>query len=399
MSTARLPFWYFFQELEAALSYKRWMDKYKLFLKAISNGVVPYDEEWKSFRQFCKILYLQDHRDEALFDQILDKAIVREKELLAGLLKKAASMSSPSSEKRQDTPVKKEDKLPENQRPDSTPTPLSPDAEKQEGIKMPRERSLFYNPPSPDGDIMHKEDADLRGQKRINFLQTDEYFPVTRRQMVKGWQFLRHTEVKGYSDRIDLPATIKQIAREGIFFKPVFEPGIRNREDTLVIFADFRGSMTPFHELTQRLIHSALNEGGHPSAAVYYFQNVPVGYVYRHPNLTGPVKVKEALQKTNRNFTLAIIISDAGSARGGDADHNQVRADITAFFLEHLNEACAQVIWLNPMPAHRWKGTAAERIQEKVLVMAPVLEAPSYSFQDTLRMIRKQNYRTSNRDL
>lgn len=400
MKKEQLPFWHFFQEIETTLSYERWIDKYKLFLGAITNGFILYDAEWNAFRQFCKMLYLQDHRDEALFDQILDRAILKEKEALVALLK--ISKPEPPAESKAKKKARKNlnDNVAGKKDEETSALKDKPTASKEdkpEVTETPMERSLFYNPPPVNPDSLSEEELNQR--RPINFLHTDEYFPVTRRQMVKGWQFLRHAENSGSTESIDLAATVRQIAKDGLFIEPTYNPGIRNREDTLVIFADFRGSMAPFHELSKRLIESAHTEGGHPRAPVYYFQNNPVGYVYRQSNLTEPVKIKEALLKANRNFTLAIIISDAGAARGSsDPEHVSARTALTGLFLKHLNESCAHTIWLNPMPAHRWEGTAAEHIRKKVLVMAPILEEGSYSFQDTLRTVLKQNKQTINSD-
>jgi uncharacterized protein with von Willebrand factor type A (vWA) domain len=211
--------------------------------------------------------------------------------------------------------------------------------------------------------------------------------------MIKGWQFLRLKEKNNRPENIDIEATIEQIAKDGMFIEPQYLHGFQNRLDTLIIFADYRGSMTPFHELTNRLIQTARSEGGHPRAPVFYFQNYPIGYVYRQPNLTMPVKLKEALVTANRNFTLAIVISDAGAARG-NTDKNRVdsRIQITCDFLDDLSSYCAHTIWLNPMPTHRWKDTAAILPKDKLTLMAPILDHETYNFQDTLRTILKNTH-------
>ena len=159
-----------------------------------------------------------------------------------------------------------------------------------------------------------------------------------------------------------------------------------------MIFADYRGSMAPFHELSKRLIHTATTEGGHHKASVWYFQNCPSGYVYRKSNLTQPVKLKDAFSSANKNFTLAIVISDAGSARGNkDPQLVNSRMKMTLPFLDSLDKSCAHSIWLNPMPIHRWKGSCAEQILNKVYLMAPILEHDAYNFQETLRLVLKQD--------
>lgn len=389
----RLPFWHFFQALERELSYERWYDKYQLFLDALSGGVIVKDNNWQHFRQFCKFLYLQDLRDEVQFDFLLDEAIVSERDALEAFF--AGKIATEAAEIAATA-------LPEGspEPPPAAPLPPpSPPAPSEESNVLPPagnmpepldgrgQRSMYFHPPARH----RRADVQKAMQSRM-YLHTDEYFPITRRQMVKGWQFLRNRE-KGRPGRdVDIPSTIQQIEREGFFLEPKYLFDQRNREDALIIFADYRGSMTPFHALTDRLIYTAMHEGGHSRAQVFYFQNHPAGYVYRKPNLSEPVKLKEALLKTNRNSTLAIVISDAGAARGNnDAARIQARLETTRLFIRQLRESCAHVLWLNPMPSHRWLDTAAEWIMDEVLLMVPVLDHEATNFQDTLRTIFKQS--------
>ncbi len=388
MTAETLPFWSFFHDLEKKLSYERWINKYQHFLEALNNGYISYDSEWKNFRQFCKILLLQDFRDEAAFDQLLDIAIEKEKRILELLfrIKKSPETKKPEVQRNDDETdpgaisEKKDQKAP-------TDIPAVSANLMQEPADLRQTMNLQFLP----GQMVAESHLISATSSVTQFLHTDEYFPVTRRQMVKGWQFLRLKEKSDGREGIDVPETIKQVAREGLFLNPVYKTGERNREDTLLIFADYRGSMTPFHELTTRLIETAKGGGCHPRAPVYYFQNHPVGYVFRNNNMSGPVKIKEALMKTNRNFTLAVVISDAGAARGNTSpERKKSRLEITSRFLEFLDESCAHTIWLNPMPIHRWKGNAAELISKKVFLMAPVLDRYGDKFQETLRTILKQ---------
>ena len=146
--------------------------------------------------------------------------------------------------------------------------------------------------------------------------------------------------------------------------------------------------MMPFHELTERLIATARSEGGHPRAPVFYYQNYPTGYVYSKPNFSDPVKVGEALVKANRNSTIAVVISDGGAARGNtDLTPIKKREEMTEAFLQMLRDTCAHVIWLNPMPEHRWKNTSAELISKHVYKMKAIMDNEGSSFQDMLRTI------------
>lgn len=389
MYNGPLPFWHFFEQLEKALSYERWLAKYKLFLHALYSGHIPFDDDWKSLRFFCKTLYLQNHRDEARFDALFDAARKKEESLIMALLQKKAGVlnqkTAPENHQKveaQENPVTTATRKPERE-PESNAatTEAMPQPEDENG-----NATRYYQPPSFELAEAHEsEEEDFR------YLHTDEYFTVTRRQMVKGWQFLRHKEKAGRTTDLDIRRTVRQVAKDGLFLEPVYFAGTANREDTLIIFADCHGSMAPFTGLANRLIQTAKEEGGHAKAPVFYFQNTPLGYVYRKSNLTSPVKVKEALLKANRNFTLAVVISDAGAARGNDNKERKAqRLKNTRLFLKDLRDTCAHIIWLNPMPAHRWRNTAAEDLLKEKFVMAPLLDDERYNFQDTLRTVLKQ---------
>lgn len=386
----QLFFWHFFKAIELTLSYERWIDKYYLFINALMQGTIPVDHNFQSFRLFCRILYLQDSRDEKRFDELLDEAIRREGDMLYQHLITAWEASETATEKKTPpapAPLPNLSQKGEEEGPDKKSSPKPRPQKKDEEVIVPQSKTMYYKTPLDFGEdessIVNTETEDTR------FLHTDEYFSLTRRNMVKGWQFLRYKERGQYSQEVDVPSTALKIAREGLFTEPVFLHGARNREDTLIILADVLGSMMPFHELTNRLIYTAQNEGGHGRAPVFYFQNFPVGYVYRKPNLASPVKLQEALQKANRNVTTAIVISDAGAARGNtESERVGLRREHTATFLRSLHEHCAKVLWLNPVPFHRWQGTAADSIDH--VQMVSVFEQDMYNFQDTLRAVFKQ---------
>ena len=385
----RLIFWPFFERLEKELSYERWLDKYRLFQQALMSGAIPYDEKWKAFRQFCKFMYLQDHTDEARFDELLDEAITKEKAEIMAFWKQLPTT----------TPSVQEDTITEPPILGNGPT----DVQARPPVAKPAEQRTAPPPPEPATETKYfhpqfelqlpAEDREA-GEQHLgsHFLHTDEYFPANRREMVKSWQYLRRMERAGTSTRINIPKTVKRIAKEGIFVQPEYDDTFVNRQDILFLFADTRGSMTPFHELTKRLILTAKGEGGHRRAPTFFFQNTPLEYLFRAPNLTDPVPMKGAVQRANRNISYAFIISDAGAARGND-NRAQIerRVQLIRPFLQLLQAHMAYVIWLNPMPHHRWKGTAAAAIAKEpaVTAMVPVLEEGEFNYQDVIRRIIK----------
>jgi uncharacterized protein len=399
MNEHPLLFWNFFKAIEQSLSYERWIDKYKLFVNALHNGLIPLEDDLKSFRALCNVLYLQDHRDQKRFNELLDIAIRFEGERLEKMLRagleraERAAIERPAAIPQAPPKVDSGDTLElpalpgmEEAEEEEDDGPLPPPKEKQKE-KAVETGEMYYKTPWNISSNEHTDEERYGDEAR--FLHSDEYFPLNRRNMVKGWQFLRYKERTDNSPELDVPATASKIAREGLFLEPVFKQGLRNRQDTLIILADVHGSMAPFHELSARLIYTAQHEGGHARAPVFYFQNFPTAYVYRKPNLSVPVKIDEALRQSNSSVTTAVIISDAGAARGNtDRVIIERRQQQTAAFLAEVRKRCAKVLWLNPVPRHRWENTAAAGIPK--LNMVPMLEQDTYNFQDTLRAIFKQ---------
>ncbi len=389
----RLPFWHFFHRIERELSYERWVDKYRLLHQALlrNDGLIDWDstengnDPWAGFKRFCKILYLQDYRDEARFDTILTEAIALEEKTIREALFSAQTHNTTTGSDTTDNTIPKNDndviQQPEGQGDNGTDKTKN-NKQKTKKSEPVADETLYFHPNL--GDLPPDEAPAMRTD---NYLHTDEYFPVTRRQMGVAWQYLRRKEEGQPTTEIDIPATVKKVSKEGIFLEPVRRLAIENRSDNLIFLADVRGSMTPFNEFTRRLIHTARNEGGHSKAGVFYFQNYPAGFVYRKPNLSDPLKLSTALQKTNKNATMAIIISDACAAQPDKAPADFVEK--TDLFLHALYERVAHIIWLNPMPRHRWAGTPAALIEPKVTVMAPVFDEAIINFPNTIRLLLK----------
>jgi uncharacterized protein len=403
-----LPFWHFFHDLEKQLSYERWTDKYKLFLDQLYDGDYLTDGndpggEGASFNKtkllvLCKALYLQDIRDEKRFEKMFDAAFQKEIDYLQTILQSLRQQQQ-AAKANEDKPVNKPDssvlskkttRQPEQR--NKTKTVIE-ETQTQTTQQKKTTKEYYYTPPEIKLPELLVPDTTTKPVSTAAFNFQDEYLPITRREMNKAWQYLRHGEAGTVTDVVNVPATVKRLAKEAIFTEPVFVSGKRNRQDTLIIFVDCMGSMAPFHELSRRLVISAKTFGGHRNAQVYYFQNNPSSYVFGRPNLTKPFKTVEAFAKANHQFTTAVIISDAGFARGYGSDTRfSNRINSLQPFFSLLSSHCARTLWLNPMPENRWHKPTAAGIQQYVLKMAPLLVGNGMnSFQNTIRNLLKKH--------
>jgi hypothetical protein len=212
------------------------------------------------------------------------------------------------------------------------------------------------------------ESTDSLPLPSVSYRFRRDYFPLTQREMKQCWRFLRRPIREGIPTELDIKGTIAKVSQEGILTTPVLRPQRINRAD-LMLLVDQKGSMVPFHPLSRQLIETAQRDGKLRQANVHYFQNCSEydeseqSYIlFQQPTLFQPVLLKNLFTTVNHR-TAALIISDAGSARGWyDGD----RVKKTEQFLEQLTKSVRYLAWLNPMPDEYWRGTSAEAISQLI---------------------------------
>lgn len=194
------------------------------------------------------------------------------------------------------------------------------------------------------------------------YITSDEYFPVTRRQMKQSWRNLRRPKREGPSTELNVEATVSEIGRTGILLEPVLEPKRRNRAELLLLI-DQGGSMTPFHLLARRLHETILRGGRLEKAGIYYFHNCPTEYLYHDPAHHEFERIEEIFSRPYSQQAGVLVFSDAGAARGG---LNYERIELTKMFLDLLKRRFRYIAWLNPLPRSRWMATTASVVMQSV---------------------------------
>jgi uncharacterized protein len=219
----------------------------------------------------------------------------------------------------------------------------------QEDASTPSQSFTSFNPASTDLMELEDEMQNPQALQITSFNQTDEYFPVTRRQMKQSWRYLRRLVREGLAVELDIKATIDRVVQQWGILESVLVPRRTNRTELLLLI-DQKGSMTPFHALAQRLADTAQRGGRLGKAGIGYFHNCPTRYLYQDWSWQQAEPLANVLNQLRADRSVVLIFSDAGAARGGFSSE---RLRLTEAFLERLKRHIRHSAWLNPVPKTR----------------------------------------------
>ena len=341
------------------------IDEYFLVLRALQKGFGTADQQ--ALAELCRTLWVKSKDEEHLFnyhfEQVMQTIPLPPDFASIAAEQESTSPSLPALNVRQE--MQNEDPKAEEM---SAPSPgISQELmEVEEEIQVAEAVQIATR---------------LEGDVIINrFTESDEYFPVTRRQMKQSWRHLRRMVREGPLVEIDIEATITCFSQQGIPSDPVLVPGRINRTKLLLLL-DHKGSMVPFHALSQRLAETAQRGGRLGEAGVFYFHNCPTQYLYRDPSRQQAELVSNLLMKLRPDRSVVLIFSDGGAARGG---FNLERLELTNQFLDRLKERVRYITWLNPIAKERWAGTTAGEIAQRV----PMFEMSRRGMEGAIDVLR-----------
>lgn len=273
--------------------------------------------------------------------------------------------------------------------PPTPPRPVPSTPAYQSNIQLELSLSTGASTALPDlPESAAPADASLPPQGH-RFIFTDDYQPVSPRQMDQIWRFLRKpSRTGGRTDELDLPRTVERLARQGWLDRPEWQRDKFNKVH-LVLLLDHGGSMLAWQSLARQLAASALGGGGHRAAEIFWFHNLPQqfesaqqsGLLFRDPGHLRSEKMEKLLQRCSKQNTEVLIFSDAGAARG---HHNPARIEQTRLWLQLWKRHVSTVAWLNPMPAARWWGSSAEWISHQ----AGMFESTPRGLMDAVNHLR-----------
>lgn len=361
------------------------VDEYQLLLKALMAGFGIADR--KALVRLCKILWIKSDEEGHIFDyhfaEVMKEAIAPET---------ATSSQSSSMQTEPQIAPEPQSPTPEQIAPKSEPTqpPAQPAIDSQPAPTPSLPETTEPIPP-PESTLEIEDEiqvaksafqfaSDDEEIADSRFLLTSDYLPVTKRQMKQTWRYLRRPIREGTRTELDVEATVKRIARQGILLEPVLVARRVNRAE-LILLIDQDGSMVPFHSLAERLMETAMRGGRLGKTGIYYFHNCPVDYLYRDPGHQKAETFEQVLSRLSPGRSSVLIFSDGGAARGG---YNGDRLELTEAFLNRFKQRLRYMTWLNPVPKSRWQGTTAGKIAQRI----PMFECDRPGLQDAIGVLR-----------
>ena len=322
------------------------ISEYLLAIKMIQCRGAWQDIE-RLKRLLC-LLWVKSLEDQYIFNQLFEELVRPE---LEKQLLEADKSPLPKVEEDSTSPPQKTENL------DINSNPIS-----QVSSKVQRENKPQPNQPTnsiPIRDFSRKSLSEITPIK-LRFRQSYNLIPrlpITRREMTSIWRNLRLLKREGAPENLDVQGTINLFCKMGFFSGVVLQPSRKNQVK-LVLLIDCEGSMSPFKLLIDTLQESIEKVGLLNQKNIFYFHNVPRGYLFTKPNLTKPLPIEEILSREVGNNSV-VIVSDGGAAR---RTYDSERFHQTKEFIRQLSDKTYLYGWLNPVPEFQWRMTTAEDI-------------------------------------
>jgi uncharacterized protein with von Willebrand factor type A (vWA) domain len=374
------------------------IEEYLLGLKAFSQGIGLTSEE--DLRDTCKLLWLKPYHSEIVFDEIFSRYFFRMKSFIQDKKKSQDVQPDQSQESgKRDSKDSEESLLPEvpsekpleNQKEEKE---QKSDGKRHQAEENLREPELFRTLFTAFSEEETDQAVELKSEDKIaeevyekKYVLQGNYFSLKGRKLEQHYQMVRTEIREGRKDTILWKETIQKIAEEGFFNEPVMAASSK-RKSVLNLLIDYSGSMIAFHELCDHMAETLKIYAPKKNHVYYFFNYVHNNssnlqdreILFENPGRTKAIKFDSFATSEPKAI---LIISDAGAARG---KLYQERIERTALLLRKLRQH--KVVWVNPIPRERWRGSSAEYISS----MTDMYELNEQEFPLAMKKL-KLNYR------
>lgn len=362
-SKMNLPLFELFQTLREPLSLQ--LEQYFLLLESMKKG-------WgcsniNELKITCRLLWLKSVESEAekIFNNQFNLYVENYQERQSLNEEKSDEISTATQKNPQETQEKGSDKKSPKPSPFVSNQPIAPQRT-QSSTRLP----IAYRTAPP---------IDITESQQGYILKVSD-FPFLERQTRHSWLKLRQPLRRGQTPEIDIQSTVQTIGRDGICLKPKYKSQRLNKTE-LLFLEDIDGSMIPFRPIIEGLFNT-IEPKYFAAVNRYYFRNCPRDFVYLQPKETKVLALDSLPLKPE--YTVLVIISDAGAARGG---YNPMRVEMTKVLLNKLEPFVKALFWLNPIPSQRWTQTTAQAIYQ--LLERRMFELPQGGIQAAINQAKK----------
>ena len=313
-------------------------EQYDLLRQALGQGFGLANWEghnWDDLRQMCRVLWVKPSRnyDGQVFDQIFDRYVSQKRREIQALQRPQTPSTSPPPEPSKST--RQWPKVPPHKMPESAPAAAE-----------------TKTPIAVKTGLAGLPEVDNQGLSL-----TPSQMPLPQRAVLDSWQLLRRPLPEGGRHELDLEATIERITRAGYFSDVVMRP-VKSKRVELLVLVDDSNVMLPFQPALQPLVRAIETQKITP-ATLYRFTAYPDDYLYEWQRPSQAVPLNQRLSRMHPRRTIVLIFGEAGATQTNPSDEH--RKGLMRF-LTRLSPCVRSLIWLNPLPPHRWAGTLAAEV-------------------------------------
>lgn len=386
-----LPLIHFYHQLRSR-GFELGLDEYQLLLDALATGMwMPEAEEteWKTaLYRLCCTLWYKPNQSLKVFSELFEESW--EKDLAERRRRKKQITSS--REKRGETREVRQEK---SEKRKEVREERSDKREEKSEEKLEKKEELiaesygegieeifvsYQSTKTRDGIPDEAYTTEKEQLSNKTFLFTGAYLPISKRDIKLTWRYLRsHYDVKP-SQELDVPAIIQHIAETGQI-EPIFQQQLCYHA-RLMVLIDKSETMAAFGTFSETMAALASKGDFGKFPSVYYFNEVPEKRLFTNPQQSKAIQIKELSDRFVHRKVDLLIISDAGAARG---TYSEERVLQTRKAIHALHGFAEKIVWLNPMPKHRWRGSSAQYISDLLL---PMFEASNTGLKRAVDVLR-----------
>lgn len=354
MSSENIPLINFFYKIRL-YGFNLGIDDYLLLIDSIRAGFGIRDQ--KDLEQLCFTLWAKSPEDQEIIHKLLTLEVFKVNNLSRAINtiplenntdseSKNVYIQKPNNSEKQSNEAKNnevneigfDNQVTEKEKTSGEPDPL----EQYKELEFAETEKIYHS---------------------WNSFRSQDYFPISRRQMKQIWRNLKKKIRYGVPNEVDIEKTIDKAARDSFFLSPVLVPERTNVSKVLFLL-DRDGSMVPFHILSDILVETCRSEALLYKPEKLYFHDYPNHYMYKDQSRLEPVLLRDFWNYSLKDVNV-IIFSDAGASRGS---LDKERTKNTIEFTTKLQQNTKHCIWLNPMPKSRWRNSSAYEISQSIFM-------------------------------